>query len=187
MAAPPGHEDELRAGRRGGRARGCRVTVVTGGASRSESVADRARGVPSGDVSWSTTRRGRCVEAELVDRCVERLEHWGCDGVVAAARAVDTIKEADAGGRVLATLERASLWAVQTPQVFGAEALRARARRRRTSSAPTTTRSWSRRPAATCASSRRRVTISRSRRPPTSGSRSCCWPTARSDRSASAC
>jgi 2-C-methyl-D-erythritol 4-phosphate cytidylyltransferase len=38
--------------------------------------------------------------------------------VVAAARAVDTIKEADAGGRVIATLERGTLWAVQTPQVF---------------------------------------------------------------------
>jgi 2-C-methyl-D-erythritol 4-phosphate cytidylyltransferase len=60
---------------------------------------------------------------ELFDRCVERLEHWRCEGVVAAARAVDTIKEADAGGRVIATLERGTLWAVQTPQVFQAEAL----------------------------------------------------------------
>jgi 2-C-methyl-D-erythritol 4-phosphate cytidylyltransferase len=63
------------------------------------------------------------AEAALFDRCVERLVHWGCDGVVAAARAVDTIKEADAGGRVIATLERGTLWAVQTPQVFRAEAL----------------------------------------------------------------
>jgi 2-C-methyl-D-erythritol 4-phosphate cytidylyltransferase len=38
--------------------------------------------------------------------------------VVAAARAVDTIKEADAGGRVIATLERGTLWVVQTPQAF---------------------------------------------------------------------
>ena len=35
-----------------------------------------------------------------------------------SARAVDTVKEADAGGRVIATLERASLWVVQTPQAF---------------------------------------------------------------------
>ena len=63
------------------------------------------------------------VTAELLDRCVSQLERWGCDGVVAAARAVDTIKEADAGGRVLATLERSRLWAVQTPQAFRARPL----------------------------------------------------------------
>ena len=68
---------------------------------------------------------------ELIDRCVERLEHWRCDGVVAAARAVDTIKEADAGGRVIGTLERGTLWAVQTPQVFQPGALDAGARRGR--------------------------------------------------------
>ena len=45
--------------------------------------------------------------------------------MVAAARAVDTIKEADAGGRVIATLERSHLWAIQTPQVFTADVLRA--------------------------------------------------------------
>jgi 2-C-methyl-D-erythritol 4-phosphate cytidylyltransferase len=43
---------------------------------------------------------------------------------VAAAPATDTIKEVDAGGTVLATLERSRLWAVQTPQVFQTEALR---------------------------------------------------------------
>jgi 2-C-methyl-D-erythritol 4-phosphate cytidylyltransferase len=59
----------------------------------------------------------------LFDRCIERLEHWRCDGVVAAARAVDTVKEADAGGRVIATLERGTLWVVQTPQVFQADSL----------------------------------------------------------------
>jgi 2-C-methyl-D-erythritol 4-phosphate cytidylyltransferase len=59
----------------------------------------------------------------LFDRCLERLRHWGCDGVVAAARAVDTIKEADAGGRVIATLQRGTLWAVQTPQAFQAATL----------------------------------------------------------------
>ena len=63
------------------------------------------------------------VTDELIDRCVAQLEHWGCDGVVAAARAVDTIKESDSGGSVIATLERSRLWAVQTPQVFRLESL----------------------------------------------------------------
>jgi 2-C-methyl-D-erythritol 4-phosphate cytidylyltransferase len=64
------------------------------------------------------------VTAELIDRTVSQLERWGCDAAIAASRATDTIKEADAGGRVSATLERSSLWAVQTPQAFRAEALR---------------------------------------------------------------
>jgi 2-C-methyl-D-erythritol 4-phosphate cytidylyltransferase len=53
---------------------------------------------------------------------VQALEGW--DGVVAAAPVADTIKEADASGRVVRTLERSSLWAIQTPQVFRADALR---------------------------------------------------------------
>jgi 2-C-methyl-D-erythritol 4-phosphate cytidylyltransferase len=61
----------------------------------------------------------------VIDRCVTELVHWDCDGVVAAARAVDTIKETDAGGHVIGTLERGSLWAVQTPQVFRTGSLRA--------------------------------------------------------------
>jgi len=32
-----------------------------------------------------------------------------------------TIKEADAGGRVVKTLKRAQLWEVQTPQVTGSD------------------------------------------------------------------
>jgi 2-C-methyl-D-erythritol 4-phosphate cytidylyltransferase len=43
---------------------------------------------------------------------------------VAAAPVSDTIKEADPSGRVVRTLERAKLWAIQTPQVFRAELLR---------------------------------------------------------------
>jgi 2-C-methyl-D-erythritol 4-phosphate cytidylyltransferase len=48
----------------------------------------------------------------------------GFDGAVAAAPVSDTIKEADASRRVLRTLERSKLWAIQTPQVFRADVLR---------------------------------------------------------------
>ena len=78
-----------------------------GGDSRSESVARALAATPARSRSSSVHDAARpLVTPELIDRCVEQLERWGCDGVVAAARAVDTIKEADAGGRVLATLER---------------------------------------------------------------------------------
>ena len=121
IAAPPGHEGEVEAIARD--VLEMPVTVATGGETRSESVAN-AIGALEGSHELVIHDAARpLAEAALFDRCIERLAHWGCDGVVAAARAVDTIKEADAGGRVIATLERGTLWAVQTPQVFQAAPL----------------------------------------------------------------
>ncbi len=45
--------------------------------------------------------------------------------MIAAAPVTDTIKEASVSRRVLRTPERSRLWAVQTPQAFRAEPLRA--------------------------------------------------------------
>ena len=128
-----------RARRRGGRARVApRLPSPSRPAARRARSRSPTRSPRSARAtrSWSARRRAAAGHArELFDRCVERLEHWGCDGVVAAARAVDTIKEADAGGRVIATLERASLWVVQTPQVFRPRRPAQGARRRATSRA----------------------------------------------------
>jgi 2-C-methyl-D-erythritol 4-phosphate cytidylyltransferase len=100
--------------------------VVPGGDTRSESVARALAEAPEEVTSVAVHDAARpLVTPELLDRCVSQLERWGCDGVVAAARAVDTIKEADGGGRVLATLQRDRLWAVQTPQAFRARPLAA--------------------------------------------------------------
>jgi 2-C-methyl-D-erythritol 4-phosphate cytidylyltransferase len=98
--------------------------VVPGGDSRSESVARALAETPE-DVEVVVVHDAArpLVTPALIDRCVAQRDRWGCDGVVAAARAVDTIKEADAGGRVHATLERSRLWTVQTPQAFDARAL----------------------------------------------------------------
>jgi 2-C-methyl-D-erythritol 4-phosphate cytidylyltransferase len=103
---------------------GLRVLVVPGGDSRSESVARALVETPD-DVEVVVVHDAArpLVTPELLDRCVSQLERWGCDGVVAAARAVDTVKEADAGGHVIATLARERLWAVQTPQAFRARSL----------------------------------------------------------------
>ena len=122
IAAPPGHEEEVEAIAAG--VLEMPVAVVTGGETRSESVANAIGAISGSDELVIHDAARPLAEAALFDRCIERLAHWGCDGVVAAARAVDTIKEADAGGRVLATLERRNLWAVQTPQVFAAALLR---------------------------------------------------------------
>jgi 2-C-methyl-D-erythritol 4-phosphate cytidylyltransferase len=60
----------------------------------------------------------------LFERALEQLERAGADAVIAAVPVSDTIKEVGGDGRaVVRTLDRARLWAVQTPQVFRREAL----------------------------------------------------------------
>jgi 2-C-methyl-D-erythritol 4-phosphate cytidylyltransferase len=58
-----------------------------------------------------------------VERCLSELFD-GWDGAVAAAPVTDTVKEVDPNRRVVRTLDRSSLWAIQTPQVFDAGVLR---------------------------------------------------------------
>jgi len=60
---------------------------------------------------------------ELVEGCIAAVRA-GWDGAVAAAPMTDTVKEAGPDGRVLRTLDRSTLWAIQTPQAFAAETLR---------------------------------------------------------------
>jgi 2-C-methyl-D-erythritol 4-phosphate cytidylyltransferase len=63
------------------------------------------------------------VTRELVAACIAALTD-GVDAAIAAAPLTDTVKEAD-GDRVVRTLDRSRLWAVQTPQVFRRAALEA--------------------------------------------------------------
>ncbi len=95
---------------------------VVGGPSRSASVRNAVRSEPDADVYVVHDAARPLVERELVERCLGHLE--GVEGAIAAARVTDTVKEADQGGRVLRTLDRSILWAVQTPQVFQGDALR---------------------------------------------------------------
>jgi 2-C-methyl-D-erythritol 4-phosphate cytidylyltransferase len=96
---------------------------VVGGASRSESVRNAVRAAPEASVYVVHDAARPLLTDELVSRCIRALGE-GVDGAIAAARVTDTVKEADPAGRVVATLDRSSLWAVQTPQVFRADSLR---------------------------------------------------------------
>jgi len=98
---------------------------VAGGASRSESVRNALAAAPEAEVAVVHDAARPLVTAELVERCVAAIHAPGVAGAVAAAAVTDTIKEADGAGRVLRTLNRGSLWSIQTPQVFWAEPLRA--------------------------------------------------------------
>jgi len=116
VSAPPGHEQEV-----GSQAGG--ALVVTGGASRSESVALALEHVDSELVVVHDAARPLATPP-LFDAVVAELHaDAGCDAIVAAAPLADTLKRALAG-RVIETVPRSELWAVQTPQAFRTKALR---------------------------------------------------------------
>lgn len=95
---------------------------VPGGASRSASVANAlAAADPAEDVVLVHDAARPLLTPDLVAACLDGLA--GFDAVVAAAPVTDTIKEAGADRVVRRTLDRAALWAVQTPQVFRRTAL----------------------------------------------------------------
>lgn len=114
-AVPAGHEDDAEAA---GHER------VAGGRSRSESVRNALAAAPDAEIAVVHDAARPLVTVELVERCIAAIHAPGVDGAVAAAPVADTIKEADASGRVLQTLDRGALWAIQTPQVFWAPKLR---------------------------------------------------------------
>jgi 2-C-methyl-D-erythritol 4-phosphate cytidylyltransferase len=95
---------------------------VAGGASRSASVRNALGAAPEATVVVVHDAARPLVTPELVERCLAALGDE--DAAIAAAPVTDTVKEAGPDGRVARTLDRSRLWAVQTPQVFRAEALR---------------------------------------------------------------
>jgi 2-C-methyl-D-erythritol 4-phosphate cytidylyltransferase len=62
------------------------------------------------------------VSAALIDRCIAAAAKDGA--AVAGVPVADTIKIVSSDRRIEATPLRESLWAIQTPQVFGVELLR---------------------------------------------------------------
>jgi 2-C-methyl-D-erythritol 4-phosphate cytidylyltransferase len=103
--------------------------VVAGGAERHASVARGLEALGGGDALVAVHDAARpLVTPELVSRTVSALvAPWAA--VAPALPVVDTLKLAAEDGRVLRTLDRRGLWAVQTPQVFPRDVLaRAHAR-----------------------------------------------------------
>ena len=95
---------------------------VAGGTSRSQSVRNALDAAPEAQLVVVHDAARPLVTPDLVQRCIAATQD--ADGAIAAARVTDTVKEADSSGRVLRTLDRATLWSIQTPQVFRAEVLR---------------------------------------------------------------
>jgi 2-C-methyl-D-erythritol 4-phosphate cytidylyltransferase len=97
------------------------VRGVAGGAERSHSVRNALAVIsPDADVVLVHDAARPLLTPELVASCLGALGD-GVDAAIAAAPLTDTIKEADGDAdapRVVRTLDRSRLWAVQTPQVF---------------------------------------------------------------------
>ena len=94
------------------------TAVVAGGSRRQDSVLNALRALAAAPPEFVAVHDGArpLATPDLIRRCVRSA--WDRGSGVAALPVTDTLKRADAEGRVQATLDRSSLWAMQTPQVF---------------------------------------------------------------------
>jgi 2-C-methyl-D-erythritol 4-phosphate cytidylyltransferase len=98
--------------------------VVSGGATRAESVRAGLAAVPSDAVVIVVHDAARpLVSPELFATVVEAVLAGDVDGAVPVVPVADTLKRV-VSGRVVGTIDRDGLLAVQTPQAFVASALR---------------------------------------------------------------
>src|ERR1700684_187495 len=92
---------------------------VLGGAVRSDSVRRALEACADGEGPVLVHDAARpLLTAELVQATLAAVEGKDVDAAIAATPITDTVKQAGEDGTVRQTLDRAGLWAVQTPQVF---------------------------------------------------------------------
>lgn len=114
VALPPDGLDRAPAG----------TIAVAGGAQRSYSVREALRVSGDGDPVIVHDAARPLATPSLFEQALQELDRHRVDAVIAAAPVADTIKEVASDGRTVSrTLDRALLWAVQTPQVFRRRAL----------------------------------------------------------------
>ena len=101
-----------------------RLTIVHGGTERQDSVWNGINAVADGTKIIAIQDGARpCTTEKIIADTIEAARNIGA--AVAAQRVTDTIKEADDSGMIARNIDRSKLWAVQTPQVFRAEVIRA--------------------------------------------------------------
>ena len=99
--------------------------VVAGGATRSASVRAGLAEVPEGVDAVVVHDAARPLAHPGLFAAVLQALADGADGAVAAVPVADTLKRVEADGRIVETVDRNGLWAVQTPQGFRLDVLRA--------------------------------------------------------------
>lgn len=122
VVAPADHLDQARAELPAD----ARVVVVPGGAERTDSVAAGLAALDAHDGASDVVLVHDCARAltpvGLFERVAQAVRE-GAPAVVPGLAVVDTIKQVDAAGSVVATPERSTLRAVQTPQGFARDVL----------------------------------------------------------------
>ena len=99
------------------------LLIAEGGRKRSDSVRAGLLEVPASASVIAVHDGARPLFSRHVfERCITALDK--ADGAVPGIEVSDTLKRADLAGAVETTVDRAGLWAAQTPQVFRAAALR---------------------------------------------------------------
>ena len=97
-----------------------RLLVSTGGRERHESVVSGLEDLPEEVVIAVVHDAARpLVTDATIDRVIAEARKG--HGAIAALPVVDTLKEVDASGRIVRTIDRAGLWRAQTPQAFPRE------------------------------------------------------------------
>jgi 2-C-methyl-D-erythritol 4-phosphate cytidylyltransferase / 2-C-methyl-D-erythritol 2,4-cyclodiphosphate synthase len=120
VTAPAGYEDQIRS------LVGDAITVVTGGATRSESVRLALAAIDKDTHYVLVHDAARALAStELAARVISALRDGGEVAVIPAIAEVDTVKVVDGNGYVTATPDRAALRKIQTPQGFNFEVLNA--------------------------------------------------------------
>jgi 2-C-methyl-D-erythritol 4-phosphate cytidylyltransferase len=99
------------------------LLIAEGGRQRYDSVRAGLLQVPDDAAVIAVHDGARPLFSRRVfEACLRALEH--ADGAVPGLPIADTLKRSRTDGRVVTTVDRRGLWAVQTPQLFRAEALR---------------------------------------------------------------
>jgi 2-C-methyl-D-erythritol 4-phosphate cytidylyltransferase len=97
--------------------------MVDGGAERQDSVGNGLKACRSGTEIVAVHDGARpLVTAALIESTIASARAFGTG--IAAAKVVDTIKEANEDKTVVRTVDRTKLWAVQTPQTVKYSLLR---------------------------------------------------------------
>ncbi len=99
-----------------------RLMVSTGGRSRTESVHNGLEDLPDDARIVLVHDAARpLVGEQTIGRVVDAARSGRC--AIAAVPVVDTLKEVDAAGHIVRTIDRDRLWRAQTPQGFPRELL----------------------------------------------------------------
>lgn len=118
VVAPSSHLPQVRSAYAGCVPDAVAVHLVPGGAERSDSVAAGLAALPAAvDVVLVHDAARGLTPTSLFDAVAEAV-HAGHPAVIPGLAVSDTIKQVDADERVVGTLPRAGLRAVQTPQGF---------------------------------------------------------------------